>query len=554
MLRRGHLSSLGMVQLQRRKQWAICAFFVAAVLHQLANFYYAPPFHPDKLNQLTAARSLLEGNGFTTPRADASDLSRAYDRVLGWPPGYSILAAAFAWVTGSILWSALLIDFLSTCVFFGSWYYILLRLRPVLSTSVLWAIAIFWGVFYAPLTGFKSSGALSVALLSASLALGLAAVGRRQPALWLTIGTAAFAGAAAYVHYQYWPLLVVAPCCFAMVAVRDRRYWWAVALCSMPAVFAVASYGGVSQDQAEQLGHPTLGLYWSNLLRITPFPIQGLGLHATLPGVTGGHPRFGLTYAVLWVVSFIVLGSVILGVRSLSLNLHDLQNGRQKAQLFFLAHGVLTCLVTLGLLLYQSLRYPAETAYWEVDGVWTYVQNMRYYAPMSAFILVIFAFSTFRLLKMRLCGRIFAAACLMVFVSAAGLLAYKNLNTYGTWRGGYLKKVEARTPHEVRIALREIDRNQPASTPVLYVDSDYEHLYWAALFGTTPLILRELSPRALGAAKEGTMFLVLPKDLPPGAEWARTVCQAQGIVIGETKKGTEVCKLSFGHASPPDDG
>ena len=521
-------------------QWQLLnlALLVLATARHIARAYYRPIFNPDKLEQLGGALSLLAGNGYTIIRADTNDLARTIsDPILGWPPGYSIIAATLTPLTGSIWWAAFLIDVLSTCIFFGSWYVILRGLRHLIPEKAVWIIWAFWGLVYSPLDlADTSSDQLSLAFFSACIALGMISVA--QFSLWRVSTVALCAGGAAFLKFNYWPLLAVPPVCFGVLGLKNRRYWLGALVCSAPLLIAGVLYPEIRMKYTEYLGDPIYGYYWKNLSWILPFPTLAFRLHLLVPAMTNEPLWDGITAVLLWSTSIIGFAALIQTSLYLFLLFKE-EKIRNRIELFFFLNAALTTLLVLSTLIYRSVREPVQMAPWKAEGIWTYVLEFRYYAPVSALlivIVVIIALGRFSSIDGK---RILQGFCIVLLLSSALFNLFLDRSTH-TYHRGYMQVVTG------WLGLLRLVPAINSRMPIIYVDSRESSLRQARLVGAKPLAISDIP--STGLKTQGPVLILVPVRQGQDSETQQLakLCYSHDWLIIGIRKGEKLCQIKFG--------
>lgn len=377
---------------------------VVALAHQTWDQYVHCQFGWDKVDQLAGAVRLCAGRGLTLEELNTEDLSRPLARPLvGWPPGYSYLAAGMLSVGAGVWQAALAIDVFSAALYLASWYVLAACSRMGLrSRTWLWT---FWALAYCPLVRLTSSDQLAAALYSAGLATGAVCVrsGPREPgvaagfaatpsALLAPILSGVLVGLAGAVRFAYWPLAAVVPLGL-LLAGRQNRLLKA----GMCAVATGLILGATAWHQHATTGHTTYltSVYvqpatvwqWRSLRQIHPFPAGALGLDMFWERAHDWLHMPGMARAGTWCLAALVMAAFFAACC----------RGWQRRRLanwlpvYIYGTGLSTLAITLAMLCWLSVRYPPI-------GAWTHVQELRYYAPMFGFLTVAWFGSPYQVL------------------------------------------------------------------------------------------------------------------------------------------------------------
>src|SRR4051812_29265779 len=87
---------------------------VLAIISRMTTQLYFFRLGDDRSFQLLGAKNLLAGHGITVNQVFANDLShQVFQPIVGWPPGYSVLVAIFALITGDVTFAAIIFDLIS---------------------------------------------------------------------------------------------------------------------------------------------------------------------------------------------------------------------------------------------------------------------------------------------------------------------------------------------------------------------------------------------------------------------------------------------------------
>ncbi len=365
-----------------------------ALAHQTWDQYVHCQFGWDKVDQLAGAVRLCAGRGLTLEELNARDLAQPLARPLvGWPPGYSYLAAGLLSAGLGIWQAALAIDALSAALFLAAWY-VLAGHSGLARRGRTW-LWIFWALAYCPLVRLTSSDQLAVALYSAALAMGAMCVhaGFGEPAapassaaapmaLLASLLSGVTAGLAGAVRFAYWPLAAVVPLGLLLAGGSSRLLKAGVCAASAGMIL-----GATAWHQHATTGHttylssvyaqPAAAWQWQALGRIDSFPAGALGLDVFWQRAHNWLHLPGTARAGTWCLAALVLASFFVACY------RAWQRRRIAGWLpvYIYGTGLSTLAVTLAMLCWLSVRYPPI-------GDWTHVQELRYYAPMFGFLTV----------------------------------------------------------------------------------------------------------------------------------------------------------------------
>ncbi len=353
---------------------------VIALWHHVFVLTQFGGFGWDEMWQLTAARSFVAGHGLTIPNAHFPDVeSTWYRAVTGWPPGYALIACALLHFTSDLWRIALGVDVAATVLFFLAFVVILRRLGELVPLEVCTGLVLWMGLVASPLKGLALTDRLALALYMAAIALATPIVEERgRHRMWLACSSGLLAGLSGWIRFAYWPLapLIGLALCLTGYLRGGARTVWRYAATQATVVALVI--GGVAAYQRHMTGgHATYisiyyttasGLHWGNLAAFYPFASSLTGLSDILAGLdqTGRPPP------LRWAASLIILAAVALGLG------RSLRNPRTTRGVSYLIVVSLLSIVTcVAMLSYLSVRYPKNAA------GWTYVEEIRYFAPTA---------------------------------------------------------------------------------------------------------------------------------------------------------------------------
>src|SRR5260370_10601625 len=166
----------------------------------------------DPMYQIGIARVMIDDHQMTLKQANLDDLSQATPwPVNHWPPGYSIMIAAFLLITNSIASSITLLNLLGMVLFFIAWFLIIEMLGNSLHILARLAIWLFWMVAFSPVSVFAWSDVQALSFFSLNIAVCFCAI--RFPRFSAIFGVVSgiFMGWSVALRYSYWPLCILRP-------------------------------------------------------------------------------------------------------------------------------------------------------------------------------------------------------------------------------------------------------------------------------------------------------------------------------------------------------
>jgi hypothetical protein len=549
--------------------WLLLLVF-AAIAHQGSHVYFFNRFNPDKACQIVMAQSLLAGKGLSVPEINLQDFAKVdHPPVVAWPPGYSLLIASILPFTRDVWWSAVIVDLCATLLFFGSWFYVLEAMSAVITLEARALIWGFWALFFSPLEGLTSSDALGLALLSGSIAVTVRSIRHRSSGIWIPIAAGALAVASAAVKYMYWPLAAAVPAALLYLGFRDdsrlRRSGASVALLVAGGTLMVFAFQRLSTvgrpDIVLEPGHATLlaayhgesdlGLHWRNLLRLAAFPAEALG-------VAGVWPHLGLRLKLPPLLSILVLPglSIFVCVASLVALIGMRAPSRRHGDTDALVHKylwttvLLVSVLTLGMLSFLSLLTPLHTVEGHRDGYWTYVEELRHFAPVSLF--MFFSIPCLVQNRKSLVRRVLATGGVLAMLFAASVAAREHIRNYSQRVPAFHLSEEAQFGAD-RATVMRVLRERSGTKPAVYLDSDEQLGLAAALVGS-PFFFGDASQLAPVATETVTAIVGVPRTDVDGEQWQEFLSKSAATSVAETRSRRfyefKVHAAQGGHLAP----
>lgn len=353
----------------------------------------------DKVRHIIAAKNISEGNGYAVSFQNAEDFTETiYTPVLGWPPGYSILVGAVQKVVGDYWNAAVALDLLSIVIFYLSIYLFVYWYRSYLDKRATALTLIFLGVSLAPFGQLSSTDLLSISFFM------LATVFLFK---WLDSSTEHFnkliiagffvsALIPPFVRYGYYPVVFIFPIFLGglFLLTKNRRYLYRSLL--LFAVFGafIALYTyyqytltGVTPattlpERHKDSGPPTL--YFENLKHFNAFMFNGLLSDFFIINRLSGILALlynAIKLLITFSFFFLIVNVCVKEIRSKKID---------KVNLLILV----IFMVNVAFLILLSVKNKMDCTQndiGEIVYIWTYVIELRYFAP-SYFLGFVFIF------------------------------------------------------------------------------------------------------------------------------------------------------------------
>lgn len=365
-----------------------------AIAHQAFDQAAFPGFGLDKCQQIAAGRSLWEGKGLAVWRFDPrSPRSPHLSANRGWPPGYSFAVGPWLVARWGPARAALVVDWLSTVVFFVSWFALLETTGKAIDWRARAGFWFYWAFVFPPLGILTSSDVLAVALFSLGLFCGARALtksGSRDRRLVWSVASGIFLGTSATVRFAYWPLVAVGPIAQALVGIRRDRTWvrdaFATAGTSAIIVAGTALFQKLESGATTYLHDlhqaDSRGWFWSQLREFSPFPAGGIGLDVALDRA-GEWLRLPSWVAEIATWSICGLMLFVAWRASRSAFSRGFLSRSQSEESPIWAYLTIafwsTAFLIVGILGYFTVRFRA------ING-WVYAEELRYYSPLFGFL------------------------------------------------------------------------------------------------------------------------------------------------------------------------
>ena len=524
-------------------KWLVLLVF-AAIGHQLSHLYFFNSFAPDKVRQIVAAQSLLAGNGLSVPEIDLQDFAQVdYRPVVGWPPGYSLLIASILPFVRDVWWSALIVDVCATVLFFASWFYILEAMSRVITLEARVLVWGFWALFHSPLETLTSTDALSLAMLSGAMALTIHAIRDRSSGRWTLIAAGALAVGSAAVRFMYWPLAAAVPAGLLGPAFRDhtrlKRAGVTVAVLVVAGTLIVGASHRISTGHTTFLsnyyGPSDVGLHWRNLLRVGAFPAEALG-------VAGVWPHLGLRLKLQQLhpllstllvpgLSLFVCGASLVSLIDIRAASHRRADTDALVQTYLWTTALVVSVLTVGTIFLLSLMFPINVSkVFQRDPYWTYVEELRYYAPVSLFMFISIACLVQK--RNSVIRRALAAVGILAVLFGSSVAAREHTRNYSQRLQAFHMDEEAQFGAE-RATVMRVLRERSGTNRAVYLDSDLQLVLAAALVGS-PIFHGDASQLAPVATEPVTAVVGVPRTDVDAVEWQGFLSRSHATFVAET--------------------
>jgi hypothetical protein len=192
--------------------------------------------------------------------------------------------------------------------------------------------------------------------------------------------------------------------------------------------------------------------------------------------------------------------------------------------------ALLVSVLAVGTLVLLSLMLPLHIAEWTPDGYWTYVEELRYYAPVSLFMFISIPCLVQR--RNPLERRVLAAVGILAMLFASAVAAKEHIRQYSYRVPVFTLTEEAQFGPE-RATLMKVLRATSGTAPVVYLDSSLQLTLAAALVGS-PTFLGDARQLAPVATETVTAIVGVPRTDVDEVEWQRFLSRSQATLVAET--------------------
>jgi hypothetical protein len=176
------------------------------------------------------------------------------------------------------------------------------------------------------------------------------------------------------------------------------------------------------------------------------------------------------------------------------------------------------------------LVLPLHVGPWFPDGYWTYVEELRYYAPVSLFMFI----SIPCLVQKRnsLVRRMLATAGVLALVFASSVAAREHIRDYSRRLPVFHPSERAQFGAE-RATLLRVLRERSGTKRAVYLDSDPQLVLAAGLVGS-PTFLGDARQLAPMATETVTAIVGVPLTDVDALEWREFLSSSQATSVAET--------------------
>jgi hypothetical protein len=348
-----------------------------------------PNFENDNSYYLAAAKNIFDGHGYTIQMVSASDFSKPFfDPISKWPPGYSSLLVLIHWLT-NLDWihSGYCLNALGLTALVFTFRKILLQLE--FPDWIVNIIVLYFGFLKHPYHFSFYADIFGLLFFLIGLSLMLSGIKYKQELRWKIVLSGMFLGFSCFMKYLYLPLSVV-PIMTLIVYARyikrkslTKAALWgslflALSLCSLLMVTVTHT------SETILLNPTTTGFFPNQIYRFAPvIPETFINLDFVNMQVSNLKIVRYETLNIFW--SVVNLGCFAWLVYILYKVFTFKKPALENFKTFYLILSVLISGVLISYLVILSVTKSSH--YSDTFSPWVYVQEFRYYAIVSVFVI-----------------------------------------------------------------------------------------------------------------------------------------------------------------------
>ncbi len=410
----------------------ISVFAVAFFLRSLIAYNFLV-VDSDKLSQVSAAFSLIRGEGYTTPGVRAANIdSVIHTHLIQWPPVYSLALVPILKMTGyDVDLSCFIIDMI-VALFFLSIFYLVLKLLNIpywlrLLLLLYKGVEINDYVIYSNPTDLLGVSLWMVVIYSFAHFMKT----QSRTFLWVMIILNALIP---WFRYAYMPVTFVLPALMLFIWITSKNETGkpiikVAALLSLSAIISVAAlllFNYANSGYLYYTVNANHGWYWYNLLYFGPvvwasfFDINFLLSQLSI----GTGVPYLFWERLLRSINFFLFGGILIWlVYYLRKQRRDIKE-QGVAYWFHLASGILAIGVLLSLAYVTVVNH--RRVFGSVGGEWSYIEEPRYMLVVQLFIFMFICWQLF--------GRKYASTSTVLKIFRTAFLLVICLQTlHGFW-------------------------------------------------------------------------------------------------------------------------
>ncbi len=376
-------------------KWTSIAIISLAIVARVIQLIFFYNLRVDGMYQVMAMQNFAEGHGISTAKVLPADLSAiVYERLINWPPGYSILLSPFYILTGhNYMLAGIILDVLAAIAMIFTCRAILRTLDTPAWLFNLFTLLTAFFIYY--FYFINSSDAIAISFFLGAIFFALQALKKNKFSSGSIIAITACLFISGLIKYLFIPVVFIVPLFIALKGWSDKNRSFLRAGILSIVVLVVLLGGGLAWQKlntgsAVYISEPTRDFYPDNLLGAHPAIPASFINPDTVTKVTSASVS-GIIFRIFQSIHlFLLIGlSVYMlrrifrkGFKALPLHKCFFYLG------YFLLLGISLVLVILSLRVGKEENIPGH--------LWTYVEEPRYYGlihvlvQLSVFILYVY--------------------------------------------------------------------------------------------------------------------------------------------------------------------
>ncbi len=371
-----------------KKKGLIILIILLALFSRFEYVVFNFPFHTDEQYQVLSTIYMQQGKGLTLSYVDRTDVSKSKLKPFTRPSGYNYMFSPILKLTNSIYWSIVIFKSIGILILFFSWYLIYIYTKKFISKKYIIPLLLILGFNNFPFMDYGTTDLLAISFLWLAFSSGIAFFISQKKLVFLLLSTVAlFSGF--WVRDAYLPLLFVFPFSFLLtILIEKKKKYFSYFLLMLSILIFLMLLKSNFTVSLPKTGNTSV-YYFKNLLNFNYFfPLQTLIDERLFYSILNKlHLNFIINPVKLLLSLFIVSLLIYLTIINLR-NLIKQKVHRQNTFVWLLP--LLVSGVTLVMLLFLSVKTHEQTT--DLLTNWTFVQEIRYFAPifMSILLLIIY--------------------------------------------------------------------------------------------------------------------------------------------------------------------
>jgi len=338
----------------------------------------------DKMVQISAAKNLLMGNGFTFSTLNSNDFSALSSTFVNkYAPGYSLLLIPLYYITGDFALAVLIMDILFIVLLFLALILLLRILDIPPQRQILFFV--FTGISFTPFYHLSSTDLMALTFFQWAIFGAVYFLKKKNHCVPFALLTGLLCFLTGFMKFNYYPLMFAVPLGIFIIGFFDKakKVLRFSVLAGLTAALLLATQSLLLKLFSGSMffvGDPK-GFFPENIAKFDVFPFKSLFFYeGALQVVFNILPILEPVY--LFVAALFSL-IIVLEILRYILRKFD----AVKLTKDYLTLGITVLFVNVFFLIYMSLSHKGQS--WEIPP-WTPVEETRYYGQSMLFIEIVF--------------------------------------------------------------------------------------------------------------------------------------------------------------------